>query len=157
MLLAGLAIARAGFGDVAEAERLAQEASVLVEQSAIAPMRPVLALAHSSVALARGDLGTAAELLERGADDARSMGATHRLWQLRAGRAGALRALSRIDEADAETAAASRVVDEMASRIADEHLRDSFLATSHARLQHLAGLPAWTTVVASRELPPAGE
>lgn len=141
-LLLGLASARVAAGDISGAAPLVTEGSAFVEERGMAHQRPLAAAARGTVELASGRAGDAARTFEEGAAQAEAIGADHMWWRLLASGAGALRAAGRGTEADEATAAAERVVEEMATRFADTAIRDAFVETSRSRLRVLAGADA---------------
>ena len=141
-LLAGLAVTRMATGNLSEAESLIDRAVEFVEEKALAYARPPLAMIRGTFEMASGRPEDAARILGEGAGLAEAMGETGVAWQLRAGRAGALSALDRDDEAEPDRLAAHEMIDEMASRFVDPALRDAFVASSHARVDELAGIRA---------------
>ena len=110
-----------------EAAKFVSTAREYAEMRAMKHLYPDLALADARVRAARGDTVRALEEFARAEESALPMKLRPVIWQARAGASQALRALGRMEEADAQRDAARAMIDEMASLFREDGLRGMFL------------------------------
>ena len=138
-LWVGLALVRLSEGDAGAAAGFAAQAAGFVDERAMAFMRPLVALGLGTVAMVNGEPAKALPIFGDGVGLAAGMNAAPFEWRLHGARAGALRALGRQTEAEAEAEAAGSVIADMQARFADPTLAESFGASARATLSELAG------------------
>ena len=126
-LLAGSALVDLKLGNVEQAAQQVAEANTFAVTKGMQFIYPLVAYAEGQVAEARGDAAGALASFERAEHLAAEMGMRPIIWQARAKAAGALAALGRLAEANAERAAAQKMVGEIAGLFADADLCEKFL------------------------------
>lgn len=125
MLGAGyVALARQQHDDAAKFVAAARE---YAHARAMKHLYPQIALADARVRAARGDTVRALEEFARAEESALPMKLRPVIWQARAGASQVLRALGRMEEADAQRDAARALIDEIASLLREDGLRGMFL------------------------------
>jgi len=138
----GLAMARIAEGDLSGAGPLIEQGARLVDEQGIAFLRPSVAMSQGAARMAAGNHDEAARIFDDGGGLAETMGMAGAAWWLRAARAGALGALGRNGEAEAEASTAREAIEDLASHFVDPTVRDAFLTASLAQVEALAGVPA---------------
>lgn len=125
MLGAGyVALARQQHDDAA---KFVADAREYAHTRAMKHLYPQIALADARVSAARGDTIRALAEFARAEESALPMKLRPVIWQARAGASQVLRALGRMEEADAQRDAARAMIDEIAGLLREDGLRGMFL------------------------------
>ena len=126
-LLVGSGLINLKLGNVERAGQQVAEANAFAMTHGMQFIYPLVAQAAGRVAAARGDQAGALAAFEQAERLAQPLELRPIIWQARAQAARALAALGRLAEAEAQRAAAHRMVDEIGAQLADPDLREKFL------------------------------
>jgi tetratricopeptide (TPR) repeat protein len=133
-LIHGQALLAMENGDLEKAASLLRESRVIVEQHAIKPFYPFLALSEGKLQLMNGSFEAATERFESALSLAQEMGLGPLEWQAQVENAKALAARGQMSEAERAREQAQATIDELARRFTDPEMRRNYLAKVTADL-----------------------
>ncbi len=126
-LIQGQALLAMENGELDKAAELLRESRAIVEQHAIKPYYPFLALTEGKLQLMNGSFEAATERFESALSLAQEMGLQPLLWKAQAENAKALSALGQTAEAGQAREEARATIDELARYFTDPEMRSNFL------------------------------
>jgi tetratricopeptide (TPR) repeat protein len=139
-LLFALATTRLARGDTVAARSFIEEGAQFAHDREMAVYLPLEALTRGAVLHRERQYDDAVETLTAGAEQAARSGMLGLEWRLRAAAAESLAEAGRPNEAMASLAAARRLISDLANRILDTTMSESFVSTATAQLPNVAAI-----------------